>query len=258
VVFVAFSACGGGARAPELPPPSAPLAAAPSALEAKPLNTTGLSVESLAIPSSRARVRVIAPLFGARLALASARDFEVRWLSENLDADGLGIDVELDANRPRRLPASAASILLGSLVPAGEEPSLGEHWLFVAPISASALVPRDAAGARAAVAVRFSIGEGAPSATERGAVWLHEPEGTYNGPNDAHIPFEAIAFSAEGAPLPLRCEIRLSGKRHGELDFPGPFSIAELESGDYDVTAFVAGNASSRTITVNAELGRPK
>ncbi|HEY4104974.1 MAG TPA: hypothetical protein VGM44_13845, partial [Polyangiaceae bacterium] len=171
---------------------------------------------------------------------------------------GLGIDVALDDNRPRRLASSATLITLGSLVPAAEELRSGEHWLFAAPISASALVPQNAAGTRAAVAVRFSIGDAAPSSADRGTVWLHEPEGTYNGPNGAHVPFEAIAFSAAGAALPSPCAVRLSGKHDGELDFPGPFSVAELESGDYEVTASAAGSASRRTITVNAELGMPK
>ncbi|HEY4103687.1 MAG TPA: hypothetical protein VGM44_07335, partial [Polyangiaceae bacterium] len=67
VVFVAVSACGGGAAAPkgvsaQAPPASAAL---PSARETKPLNTSGLSIEVLTIPTSRASVHFVTPLFGA-------------------------------------------------------------------------------------------------------------------------------------------------------------------------------------------------
>jgi hypothetical protein len=226
-----------------------------------PHNNTGLAVEPLVTPISEASIRIAQPSPHAQILLAAARSYDVHWSAEHLDSDSLGVDIAVDAYRPRRLPASQSLIKLGLLVPAGAELAAGEHWLFAAPISASGLVPQPAAGApRAAVAVSFSIGDAAPTEPIKGAVWLRKPEGTYNGPSSERVLFDALAFSADGAPSAASCVIQLGGSGAGQLDFPAPFSVLALPGGEYQISATASGVAAStaRAFTVNPELGRPK
>lgn len=213
--------------APAPPPPTAP--AAPAA----PRNTVGLLAKELDSPISRASVTFAAPRFGEQIALANARSYDVRWVSSELDADALGVDVALDDQRPRRLPASVSLITLGLLVSADEPLAVGQHWLFAAPVSASGLVPRRVAGApRSAVALEFLIADASTSAPEPaasgaahagGAVWLRQPEGTYNGASSEQVLVDALAFTESGAPASTPCAIHVAGAASGELDFPGPF-----------------------------------
>jgi hypothetical protein len=225
-----------------------------------PDNDTGLAVERLASPISPATVRIVAPRASERILGPDALRYAAHWVSEQLDPSSLGVDIALDSQRPRRLPASASLVALGALVPPGEELSAGEHWLFVAPVAASGLVPRRTEGSPlSAVAVRFQVGATAPSAAaSAGIVWLRRPEGTYNGPGSEHVVFEAQAFAFDGTPLDGVCVIHFGGKLSGDVRFPAPFAVA-LASGDYDITASAPGvSQSSRSITVNSELGRTK
>lgn len=225
-----------------------------------PVNSTGLELEPVTIPISPASVRVDAPQSGDHVALAAARDYSVHWSSEHLDADALGIDVALDAYRPRRVAANETVIALGTLVPAGEELLAGEHWLFAAPIAASGLVPSRAAnGPRSAVAVRFVVGDASSNGAPSGVIWLRKPEGTYNGPSSEHVLFDAHAFGADGKPAPFSATLSLHGKTQGALSFSAPFSVRTLASGDYDVSLAAQGFAPiTRAFTANADLGRPK
>ena len=212
---------------------------------------------------SPAVVRFVSPRAGERVPLGEARRYDVRWASERLDPDGLGIDIALDAHRSRRLPTSQSVITLGLLVPAGEELAAGEHCLFAAPISAAGLVPRRAEGAaRSAVALRFLLGEVAASAvTPGGAIWLRKPEGTYNGSSAEHVQFDAQVFAEDGAPLSAPCALHVRGALSGDLSaVPAPFSALALKSGDYEISASALGAAPApaRLFTVNAELGGPK
>ncbi len=250
--------------APALPPPAAQIT------PALPRNTVGLLAKELDSPISRAKVSFAAPRFGEQLALANARGYDVRWISSELDADALGVDVALDAQRPRRLPATVSSIALGLLVSADEPLAVGEHWLFAAPVSASGLVPRPAADApRSAVALEFLIADAVsstskPSASESvhtgGALWLRQPEGTYNGARSEQVLIDALAFTETGEPAATRCVIHVAGAARGEHDFPGPFLLFALLNGDYDFRSSSANDTlgAARFITVNRELGRPK
>jgi hypothetical protein len=261
-LVIAVTACSSNAPPVRVAPVAASAPPAPPAAREAPRNTLGLTVEQLVSPISPASVRFVAPVAGEHIALGAARGYDVHWLSEQLDADALGVDVALDANRPRRLPASQSLVPLGLLVPAGEEPAAGEHWLFAAPIAASGLVPRRAEGEpRSAVAVRFQIGDAAPRSTRStGTVWLRKPEGTYNGSSSERVLFDAQGFSETGRPVTLPCAIALRGTLAGELRFPSPFAALAFKSGDYEVGASAPGlePAPTRVITVNAELGRPK
>jgi hypothetical protein len=202
-----------------------------------------------------------APALDERILPEQASRYEVHWACEQLDPDALGVDVALDANRPRRLPASPSTIALGSLVPAGEPLAPGEHWLFAAPIAASGLIPRrDPNAPPSALAVRFQIGERPTPARVKGAVWLRRPDGTYNGRSSEHVLFDALAFGENGAPLADPCTFRVHGPVTGELGVAAPFAALALVSGDYEIEASTSAVAavSARAITVNAELGRPK
>jgi hypothetical protein len=231
-----------------------------SVTRATPRNTTGLTVQPLASTLSQALVRVAAPSTGEHVALGDARRYEARWVSQQLDSDGLGVDVALDAQRPRRFSGQVSSISLGALVPIDELLSPGEHWLFVAPVSASGLISRPAPGAPpAASAVRFLIGDAAPgTAADLGAVWLRKPEGTYNGEKSGRVLFDATVFDAAGAALTVPCTLRLTGEINGELAAPGPFSVLALPGGDYAISASAPGTrAASARFNVNPELGGP-
>ncbi len=239
-----------------------PTASPPAAAPAAPRNSTGLTLEPVATPISEASAHFVTPGWGDRLALADAARYEVHWVSERLEPDALGVDIALDAQRPRRLPRAESMIPLGQLLAAGEQLSLGEHWLFAAPISATGVVPKRAEGAPpSAVAVRFWVGDAPqvpPPAT--GVVWLRKPEGTYNGAKAEHVLFDAQAFGANGAPLALPCALQLRGKASGEVAFPAPFSAVTLASGDYEISASAPGVAAAavRSVTVNQELDKPK
>jgi hypothetical protein len=224
------------------------------------VNTTGLGIDASATPISPASVSFVAPTAGEHIAASNARSYEVRWTSQHLDADSGVLEIALDSARPRRLLASSSQVTLGLLLPVAEELGAGEHWLFAAPVTASGLLASVAPGApRSAVALRFVIGAGAPSAGS-GVVWLRRPEGTYNGASAEHVLFDAQAFDANGTALATPCTFYLRGKRSGELGFPGAFWANSLASGDYEISASAANAAPSptQTITVNAELGGPK
>jgi hypothetical protein len=229
-----------------------------------------LLAKELDSPISRANVSFSAPSFGEQIALANARSYGVRWVSSELDADVLGVDVALDGQRPRRLPASVSSITLGLLASEDEPLAVGKHWLFAAPVSASGLVPRPRVGApRSAVALEFLIADASSSTREPavpgsahagGALWLRQPAGTYNGPSSEQVLVDALAFAENGASVATPCALQVAGAASGELDFPGPFLLFALLSGDYEFRASAASNALSaaRFITVNRELGGPK
>jgi hypothetical protein len=260
-LVIACSGCNRVTLPVSVPQASPSPVAASSAVREGSRNTTGLVVEALTRPTSAASVRLLAPNVGERIALAAARLYDVRWVGEQLDADGLGVDVALDAYRPRRLPRSASLIPLALLVPVDEQLAPGEHWLFAAPVSASGLVSRPALESPpSASAVRFSIGEGPlESATPVGAVWLREPQGTYNGPRSERVLFDAQAFGPEGAPLAAPCAVHLVGEPRGELELPGPFSVLALKGGSYEVSASAPGTKpASARFSVNPELGGPK
>ncbi len=211
-----------------------------------------------------------APSFGEQIALANARSYSVRWVSSELDADALGVDVALDGQRPRRLPASVSLITLGLLASEDEPLAVGKHWLFAAPVSASGLVPRRVVGApRSAVALEFLIADASSSTSEpavpgsahaRGALWLRQPAGTYNGASSEQVLVDALAFAENGASVATPCALHVAGAASGELDFPGPFLLFALLNGDYEFRASSASDALSaaRFITVNRELGGPK
>jgi hypothetical protein len=261
-LVIAVSACGGSAEPARVAPPPAPKASVALAAPSAPQNTVGLVAKELDTPISPARVRFAAPSFGEHIAPAEAQSYDVRWVSDNMDVDALGVDVALDGQRPRRIPGSASLITLGLLVPTDEALALGEHWLFAAPISASGLVPRRTAESpRSAVALRFVIGDGAPgAASTSGALWLRKPDGTYNGAGSEQVLIDAQAFAESGTPLASPCAIHVRGAVTGELNFPGPFLLLALLNGDYELTASTPGAPPSlaRLITVNRELGRPK
>jgi len=258
-LFFAVTACG-GAPPPRVSPAST--AAPPVAATRKaPLNTTALAVEPATVPLSQGRVRFVAPLAGERIAAEQAQTYELRWSSEQLDADALGLDIALDGNRPRRLPVAQSSTPLSSLVPVSEVLSPGRHWLFLAPVAASGVIPRRAAdGLRSAMAVEFQVGAGPVTSAGKGALWLRKPDGTYNGPASEHVLFDAQAFAENGSPVAESCTFSLRGPATGELGVSAPFFLPALASGDYEIEAVASGFESfpPRRVTVNAELGRPK
>jgi hypothetical protein len=224
-----------------------------------PVNDTPLSVEPLTSPISKMSVRFLAPELDEAIAIGDPRAYQVRLLADLPEADALGIDVALDDERPRRVVPAQAVITLGQLTRVEAELALGEHWLFAAPVLASGLVPRVAAGSRrAAVARRFFIGKSAhDSAGPSGAVWLRKPEGTYNGAAAEHVVFDAFSFDAAGVALEAPCTITLSAPGGaGDMRLPAPFSVRALHSGDYGVTVSApAARSSALRFTVNRELG---
>ncbi len=257
------------ACSPAAPPPPAaapsncqPLqGASPGASAA--LNSSGLAADPLQSPIAPLTVAIGAPQLGEQIAVEQAGAYEVKWQLGAPTADGSSVEIALDGARPRRFPATRAAVSLGELLPSAASLQPGSHWLFVAPVLASGLVPRPAAGApRAAVARHFFVGA-APNADPgpSGAIWLRKPEGTYNGAHDADsVLFDVFVFSASGAPLEPPYTVLLEGAgRVGELRFPSPFAVHDLPSGDYQAAVSAPGAApSSVRFTVNRELGAPQ
>jgi hypothetical protein len=222
-------------------------------------NSTNLQAEVLASPLSAAQVDFAAPELGEHLTVADAPGFRVRVLAGAAGPDVVGLELSLDAGRPRRLPLADSTITLGDLLSADSELLPGAHWLFVAPVSASGLVPRAVpAGPRVAKARRFFIGN-APNeaAGPSGAVWLRKPEGSYNGAHSSEsVLFEAFVFSALGAPIDTPCTITLrSPAVNGQLSLASPFVLQQVPSGVYEVSvSAMTAQASTTYFTVNREL----
>jgi hypothetical protein len=259
VLFCALAACERQAPPPAAAPPAncLPLPGTPSVSADAPVNSTPLRIEPLVNPSSKTRVRFVAPEAAEVISVPKA--YLVRVAADALDADALGVDLALDSGRPRRLAPARNEIALGELVPADADLGLGEHWLFAAAVSASGLVPQAGPGAlRAAVARRFFVGKASATGSgPSGAVWLRKPEGTYNGASSQHVLFDAFAFDAAGIPRETPINIALSAPgSSGQLRLPAPFFARDLPSGDYEVTVTAAAAPqTSRRFTVNRELG---
>ncbi len=223
-------------------------------------NGTPLLAEPLQSPTSAVRLSFAAPELGEQIPLTALGEFQVKLAFDAAGVEGARIEVALDGGRPRRLTAPLPTIALSQLLAADAELRPGAHWLFAAPVLSSGLVPRGAAGApRTAVARRFFVGKReASDSGPTGALWLRQPEGTYNGQAAAQaVLFDVYVFSATGAPQDLPYTVALHGPSvSGELRFPSPFSVHDVPSGDYGVlvSAATATPVSAR-FTVNRELG---
>jgi hypothetical protein len=223
-------------------------------------NSTKLPAELLDSPLSPANLYFAAPELGEQVLLAEPRTYRVHVVSNAAGPDLVGLELSLDAGRPRRLSLAEPTITLGELLSEDAELGAGPHWLFAAPVTASGLVPRAAAGApRAAKARRFFIGKIAnETAADRGAVWLRRPDGSYNGPkNSDSVVFDALVFSASGVAIDVPCTISLrSAAVSGQLSLASPFVVHEVPSGVYEVSASaLSAGPSTSHFTVNRELG---
>lgn len=232
----------------------------PSASAEPVRNSTDLSADLLDTPLSKAAVSFAAPELGEHVMLAEPRHYRVQVISDAVGPEIVGVELALDSGRPRRLAVTEANITLGQLLSEDAELAPGSHWLFAAPVFASGLVPRAAAGhARAAKARRFFIGKGAGEAAgPSGAVWLRRPEGSYNGVKSGDsVTFDAFVFSALGAALDAPCTIALqSPKVNGQLRLPSPFTLHDVPSGVYEANvSALAAETRTTHFTVNRELG---
>jgi hypothetical protein len=257
VPFLVVS-CGGHA-APNTAVPASRSLSLPRASAVPVPNSTKLQAEVLGSPVSKVSLYFAAPELGARVTNADPRDYRVHVISDAVGSDVAGIELALDAGRPRRISVDDATILLGQLLSADADLLPGAHWLFAAPILASGLVPRVAPGGlHAAKARRFFVGNAPGEAPDPGgAVWLRKPEGSYNGAKQSEaVLFEAIVFSPLGAPIDIPCTITLRAPGlGGRLQLPSPFVLRDVPSGVYEVTASAPAASSSMTyFTVNREL----
>jgi len=192
--------------------------------------------------------------------IAEPRGFRVQLLADVAAPEIAAVELSLDGGRPRRLPVTAPSIALGELLSEDAELTPGSHWLFAAPVLASGLVPRAvASGPRAAKARRFFIGKVADEAVgASGAVWLRQPEGSYNGAKSSDsVMFDAFVFSALGVEIDAPCTIVLrSPQVNGQLQLASPFLLHDVPSGAYEASASaLSASTSIAHFTVNRELG---
>jgi hypothetical protein len=208
-------------------------------------------------PLSPAALSFVAPELGEHVTSADPHGFRVQVRADAFGPDIIGVDLALDAGRPRRSSLAETTITLGELLSADAELSPGEHWLFAAPVLASGLVPRTASGG-SAKARRFFIGNTlGEAAGPSGAVWLRKPEGSYNGPKSSEsVLFEAFVFSALGAEVDAPCTITLrSPKVSGQLRLASPFLLHEVPSGAYELSVSArAAPIRTTQFTVNREL----
>jgi len=222
-------------------------------------NSTKLQSNVLDSPLSRAGLYFAAPELGAHVMIADPRSYQVHVISDAAGPDLAGIDLSLDAGRPRRVTIAEPTLALGELLSADAELTPGAHWLFAAPVLASGLVPRQVSGGpRTARARRFFIGKTPDEAAgPSGAVWLRKPEGSYNGAQSSDsVVFDAFVFSALGVQIDSPCTITLeSPVIRGQLQLASPFVLHDVPSGVYQVTASAtAALASTTHFTVNREL----
>ncbi len=249
----------GGQAAPNAAVPASTCAPAPVASVAPLQNSTKLRTEAVESPLSQASLTFVAPELGEHVLIDDPRSYRVQLKSAAVGPDVIGLELALDAGRPRSVSLAQPSIALGDLLNADVELGPGAHWLFSAPVLASGLVPRTASGGpRAAQARRFFIGKTPDEAAgPSAAVWLRRPEGSYNGPkNSESVLFDALVFSALGTPIDMPCTITLqSPKVSGQLQLASPFVVHEVPSGVYEVTASaMAASTSTTRFTVNREL----
>lgn len=262
VPFLVVASCGGQV-APHAPAPASSCAPPPVAADLASAeavqNSTRLRASGLESPRSNASLDFASPELGEHVLSANPRDFLVRVIGAGAGADVIGIDLALDAGRPRRLALSETTLTLGQLLSADAELKPGAHWLFAAPVLASGLVPRaPSGGPQAAKARRFFIGKTQDEAAgPSGAVWLRKPEGTYNGAKSSEsLLFDAFVFSALGTALETPCTITLrSPQIAGQLRLASPFVVHDVPSGVFEVTVSAQAAASSTTyFSVNREL----
>ena len=223
-------------------------------------NSTPLESEVLDSPLAKASLYFAAPELGAHLTIADPRSYQVHVISDAVGPDVAGLELSLDAGRPRRVPVTDPTITLGELLSADAELRPGGHWLFAAPVLASGLVPRQTPGGpRTAKARRFFIGKTPDEAAgPSGAIWLRRPEGSYNGAqNSESVVFDAFVFSALGTQIDAPCTITLESPAvSGQVKLPSPFVLHRVPSGSYQVTASSSVASTSTThFTVNRELG---
>ncbi len=222
-------------------------------------NSTKLRVDGLDSPLSKASLNFTAPELGEHVMIAEPRSYRVHVISDAVGPDVIGLEVALDAGRPRRVSLAEPTIPLGELLSADAELRPGSHWLFAAPVLASGLVPRAALGGpRVAKARRFFIGKTPDEAAgPSAAIWLRRPEGSYNGAKSSEsVLFEAFVFSALGVESDTPCTIALrSPAVSGQLQLASPFVLREVPSGVYEVSVSAAAALTSTThFTVNREL----
>jgi len=210
-------------------------------------------------PLSTASLQFVTPELGEHVMSADPRSYRVRLISDAALPDIIGLELSLDAGRPRRVSLAEPTIALGELLKADVALVPGAHWLFAAPVTASGLVPRAASGGpRAAKARRFFIGKtSGEAAGPSGAVWLRRPDGSYNGAkNSESVVFDAFVFSALGTQSDTPYTITLESPAvSGQLRLTSPFVLHEVPSGLYQVSVeAVAATTHMTHFTVNREL----
>ena len=258
MLFALLVSCGGQVASNTARP--APNCAPAPVVSAEPVqNSTQLRADRLDSPLSPASLSFATPELGEHLMNADPRSYRVRLVSAAVGPEIVGLELSLDAGRPRRVSLAEPSLTLGELLSEDAVLAQGAHWLFAAPVLASGLVPRAAAGGpRAAKARRFFIGKTPDEAAgPSGAVWLRKPEGSYNGPKPSEsVLFDAFVFSALGAALDAPCTISLRSPRvSGQLSLSSPFAVHEVPSGVYEVSVSAASaSTSTGHFTVNREL----
>lgn len=259
MLFALAASCSGHAAPQASVPASNCAPPAPIASEAPVPNSTPLRADLLDSPLSAANLYFAAPELGEHLMNADPRSYLVHVISDAAGPELIGLDLALDSGRPRRVSLAEPTIALGKLLSEDAPLAPGAHWLFAAPVLASGLVPRAAAGGpRAAKARRFFIGKTPDEAAgPSGAVWLRKPEGSYNGPKQSEsVLFDAFVFSALGVQLDVPCTLSLrSPAVSGQLSLASPFVLHEVPSGVYEVTVSASVAATSTAhFTVNREL----
>jgi hypothetical protein len=259
-VLSALAVSCGGQAAPSAAVPASNCAPPPVASVEPVQNSTKLPAIALDSPLSVASLSFATPELGEHLLTADPRSYRVRVVSDAVGPDVVALELALDAGRPRSVSLAEPSIALGELLSEDAELLPGAHWLFAAPVSASGLVPRAAAGGpRAARARRFFVGKTPDEAAgPSGAIWLRKPEGSYNGAKSSEsVLFDAFVFSALGAPIDAPCTISLrSAAVSGQLSLTSPFAVHEMPSGVYELSTSASAASTRIThFTVNRELG---
>lgn len=249
-----MSGAAGLVARPAPPPPSSQATA--SALAAPPI--TLVPLEAPAVPASLPHLEVLQPAFGDTLdpRFARRQPIQIRAETDWLTADAQGVLVSLDGGRPRRvLPDSA--LVLGDLLPADQELTVGPHVLLLLAVAADGRAIRTAAGApiRPVATVGFFVGPrtGDPQGPASPQLYCLSPTGTHYVRPGAALNFEVVALGFE--PKTLALNVRGDG-----LDFSTSFepnrsyAVYGLPVGDVLLSAGgTPGPRATCVATVNPE-----
>ncbi len=225
------------------------------------------------VPELVPHVEIKFPFAEQHISPGKAARYRVRLQVEHWPLSGKqgGIELVLDGYRPRRLDTLDDPVVLGDLVPAGQELPAGEHVLVAIAVLADGVTvkPQQGSSRQPFGAVHFWVGpRGKPAIDMKAPALVYsEPRGTENGVQAAdNTLLDFYLLGAQLGPGKGSVAAAISGPGvHRQLvirDWRAR-RISGLPSGDFRIELVLRGAddkpvagaraRASRTITVNRD-----